>query len=150
MKRLVLALFFLISAQTQALTWEIIGACSKTPVISGEYSIENMHNTVGETTLAIFTQNNIPFQGNRDGMNTINNSPVGLDAMEVLSDERMRAHGWCFMVNGEIPDSYASQVNFESNDDHLTWYYCYATLIRNDWTSFYNATYEVRPNQFCK
>ena len=142
-------LFFLlslISFSSMAATLEVIGACSKKPLLSIEG--QNHFETVGDFTLHYFQKNRIPFQGNERGMNSIFNTPVGLDAMEVLSDTQMRSYGWCYRVNGKVPDVYADEIIL-NDGDHIEWFFAYAWYDKG-WISMCNPAYEVKSPQFCK
>lgn len=83
-------------------------------------------------------------------MTIIANSPIGLDAMEVLSDTKMRAHGRCFSVNGVVPDVLASETYLAAQDDYISWFYAYSTYDRGVWTDYCVPTYQIKPAQFCK
>lgn len=139
-----ISLFTVISAH--AATLDIIGPCSKRPILSLETS--DQFETVGDLTMHYLRKNRVQFQGNERGINSMFNTPIGLDAMEVLSDTQMRSYGWCFRVNGRVPESYADQVNLNKGD-HVEWYFGYAWYDKG-WISICNPSYEVRSPFLCK
>lgn len=139
-------MFFSVSAQ--AIQWEIIGACDSKPLYQGTYE-SDLRKSVGQFSLEIFSQNNLAFQGNEHGINSLLNTPVGLDAIEVISDEEMRVYGWCYLVNGEQPEELASAVGFDSQADKLTWFYAYSTNFRNEWLNYCLPAHELKPAMFC-
>jgi len=149
MKSLLLSVLIFMSAQSIAITWEVIEPCLDQPQFYGEYDQKDLDISVGDTTVAIFDKFEIPYLGNRIGIGSINMSPVGDEALEVISDDTMRSHGWCYSINGVVPEVYPSEIQFTSNDDHLTWFYCYALYEKGVWKSFYNYTNKIKPEQIC-
>lgn len=133
-----------------AATFKIIGPCSDAPVHAGEIESKNLRKSVGEYTISYLNKNNIAYVGNEQGLNSIIGTPIGLDAMEILSDEQMRSHGWCYSVDGEIPDSLANEVRLNNEDSEVVWFYGYSFYDRGEWSEYCTPTYKVRPDQFCK
>lgn len=144
----VMALIFTFS--TKAATIKIIGPCSETPVYEGDLEAFNQRKSVGAYTIQYLNENSIPYVGNEQGLNSIIETPIGLDAMEVLSDEMMRSHGWCYSVDGEIPDSLANEVFLNSENSSVVWFYGYSLYDKGEWSEYCTPTYEVKPEQFCK
>lgn len=139
----------LYSLSVSAVYFDVIGPCSKRPIHSGVF-ITDTSDSVGKISVDIFDSNKIPFIGSEEGMAMIANSPIGLDAMEVLSDTKMRAHGWCFSVNGVVPDVLASKTYLKAQDDYISWFYAYSTYDRGVWTDYCVPTHQIKPAQFCK
>src|SRR5438445_13693274 len=108
MKNVILFLLVLVPLSANAIKWKVIGPCSDKPVFQGTYEAD-LKKSVGQTSQEIFDKNKVPYIGYAAGFNSINNSPTGLDAMEVVSDEVMRAYGWCYAVNGKIPTEIPDQ-----------------------------------------
>lgn len=137
------------SNQAQAVYFNVIGACSKKSVYSGSFKTD-LSESVGKISMDIFDFHKIPYVGSQSGMVSIIDSPVGLDAMEVISDTKMRAYGWCFSINGVIPDVLASESFFTNQNDVLIWFYAYSTYDRGNWTDYCVPSYEIKAEQFCK
>lgn len=146
---LVIALASMFSSSAHAVYFNVIGPCSERPVHSGSFKTD-LDDSVGKISMDIFDFNKIPYAGTEHGMNSIINSPVGLDAMEVISDSKMRAYGWCFSINGVIPDVLASEVHFSKQNDVLTWFYAYSTYDQGVWTDYCVPSYKIKSPQFCK
>lgn len=146
---LVFTLFLTVSHNAHAVYFTVIGACSEKPVHSGSFKTD-LEDSVGKISMDIFDFNKIPYVGTEHGMNSIINSPVGLDAMEVISDSKMRAYGWCFSVNGVIPDVLASETYFSKQNDVLNWFYAYSTYDQGVWTDYCVPAYKIKSPQFCK
>lgn len=145
MKKILLAAM-LLSTSAQAAKMIVTGACSEKPLFTTEVKISKM--TAGDFSVAVFDQNNIPYDGSTNHMSSIFNSATGLDAMEVLSDTEMRSHGWCFSVNSELVDVYPHEVEI-SDKDTVHWFYGYAYYNAGVWTGMCAPTYKIAPAQFC-
>lgn len=148
MKYLLLLLSFTYSLQSPALTWKIFGACSNAPVQQGEINAD-ISKSVGAITVDIFSQNKIPFVGAAEGMNSILNTPIGMDAMEIVSQTEMRVYGWCYSVNGKDPLQMPHEIKFQKQTDELIWYYAYSTNNKGEWTDYCSPAYWIKAIQFC-
>lgn len=137
------------SLSAHAVYFDVIGACSKKPLHAGTFKTD-ISDSVGKISVDIFEANNIPYIGSEEGMSMIANSPMGLDAMEVLSDTKMRAYGWCFSINGVIPDVLASKSYVTSQNDYISWFYAYSTYDTGIWTDYCVPSYKLKAEQFCK
>lgn len=126
MKHLI-TLLLTLSTSVYATKFEIIDSCSNAPVF--EVSIEDTHNTVGELTLDTFRKYNIQNKSSEIGVSQILSSPTGLEAMEVLSDTVMRSHGWCYSVDGQIPEVLMNEVYLTGNEKVISWFMGYSTYI---------------------
>jgi hypothetical protein len=149
MKSLLLFTLTLFASQTFAVTYEVIGPCSATPVNSGTYDVKDLKMSVGKISVTIFDQQKIPYIGSDAGFNSILNTPTGLDSIEVLSDTKMRAHGWCYSVNGVNPDVLAGDYLLNSNDDKIVWFFGYSTYDKGEWVDYCVPSYKVHAAQFC-
>lgn len=134
--------------QSQALTWKVFGACSSSPVQQGEVTAD-ISKSVGAITVDIFNQNKIPFVGAAEGMNSILNTPIGMDAMEIVSQTEMRVYGWCYSVNGKQPLQMPHEIKFQKQTDELIWYYAYSTNNKGEWTDYCSPAYWIKAIQFC-
>lgn len=148
MKYLVALLTLTFSLQSLALTWKVFGACANTPVHQGEVAAD-LQKSVGAITVDIFNENKIPFLGAAEGMNSILNTPIGMDAIEVVSENEMRVYGWCYSVNGKDPVQMPHEIKFQKQTDQLIWYYGYSTNKNNEWTDYCSPAYWIKAIQFC-
>lgn len=141
-----LALIVLITASSFAATFDIIGPCSETPQLSASMKVGVTN--VGDATIKFLDLNNVDYIGSRVGMKSIFNSPTGLDAMEIISDYEMNAHGWCYSVNGHEPNIYPDEVELKDTD-HVIWWYGFAHYYKGEWLSMCEPTWKRAPSQFC-
>lgn len=129
-----------------AAEFEIIGPCSEKPVYT--FSTGDKFETVADMTFHILDKNRIPYTGTDKGITTMINAPHGDDALEVLSDTRMRAYGWCYFVNGKVVTEYADET-YLNPGDKVQWIYSYAMFDR-DWKSMCNPSYLVKSAFICQ
>lgn len=149
MKKYFVILISMFSVQSFALTWKVVGPCSKTPLYEGIFEAD-LNKSVGQISQELFDANKVPYVGMAGGFNSINNSPTGFEAIELVSENELRFYGWCYSVNGEVPSVMPSQIKPASQNDVLVWYYGYSTNKNRQWSSDYCAPgYQVKAEQFC-
>lgn len=141
--------FFLLPISAYSTTITIIGPCEKTPVFHQD-TIFEMDDTVGSLTIKIFEQNKIPFQGTDAGMNSIFNTPTGSEAIEVISETEMMAHGWCYSINGVEPNVFPNEIPISNWTDKIIWWFGYAHFKNGNWIAQCEPTFKRKPSQFCK
>lgn len=146
---LAFALTAFFSSNLSAITFDVIGPCSKNPIHKGSFKTD-LKESVGKITMDIFDFNQITYVGSELGMSSIMNSPTGDAAIEILSDTKMRAYGWCFSINGVIPDVLSSESFFVYQNDYLSWFYAYSTYDQGVWTDYCVPSYRISSPQFCK
>ena len=147
MKTIIAALFM--SFNAHAITYEVIGPCSPTPAYSGTYDLENLSINAGKASINIFNRDKIPYIGVEKGINTILNTPIGPETLEIISGTKMRAYGWCYTVNGVGPDIMPDEYFFQSNNDKLVWFYAYSTYDNGNWTDYCMPSYKIKAARFC-
>lgn len=131
MKTIFISLLLVISAQSSALEVEFVGPCSEVPLYSATISSTDV-NDVGSLSIMVLEKANIPFKGTSAGINQIFHTPIGLDAMEVISDQEMMSYGWCYEIDGEIPEVYPNEIGLEGIQK-ISWFYGYAHYLDGQW-----------------
>ncbi|MFN8369329.1 MAG: DUF4430 domain-containing protein [Bacteriovoracaceae bacterium] len=149
MKKIMLSLSLILSTSLYALDFTIIGPCNKEPLFNKKFNITKEVN-LGELSVEILTKNQIPFKGASDGINSIYNTPVGMDAIEIVSDTKMRAYGWCYSIDGVVPDVMPDQVPVLKDAKKILWWFAYSTNDMGKWIDYCVPSYNVRATQFCK
>ena len=130
----VVSILSMFSQSTQAFELRFQGACSADPLFSVELAFEKDMN-VGELSLQVLDDHQIPYQGTASGLNQIFETPVGLEAMEIISENEMMAYGWCFEIDGRIPEVLADKVPIKKTTKLITWFYAYAHYLNGEWIS---------------
>ena len=129
-----LFLFIILVSSAFALNIEFVGPCDGHPFLSESLPAGEDDN-VGELTVSVLERSHIPFQGSERGLNQVLNSPVGLEAMEVISDNEMLSYGWCFEIDGQIPELYLNEIKLDNSIHHIRWFYGYAHYLNGEWIS---------------
>ncbi len=126
---------------------EIIGPCSQKPLVATNL-LEGL--TVGEATVRTFWARKIAFQGTDRAINTIMNIPFKDQTLEVISNTDMRAYGWCFDVDGEVPEEYADQIPLHEGMKKVRWFHGYAEMKGGQWVSQCQETAKLKPAFLCQ
>ena len=53
--------------------------------------------------------------------------------IDVISNEEMKAYGWCFSLDGVVTETMADDTLILSQDSKLRWFYGYAHHLRGEW-----------------
>ncbi len=56
-------------------------------------------------------------------------------SVEVIGPTKMRAYGWCYSINGLIPDEMPDQILLSSNDS-IKWFLSFSTFENNQWIDY--------------
>jgi hypothetical protein len=148
MKSVLFSLVF-VYFSAQAATFEVIGPCSEKPILSSKISIQ-ADETVGQFTVRSLTQASMPFVGSDHGIKSINGTPTGDESLEIISNEEMRAYGWCYKHNGIEPAVYPHEIKMISDDDKILWVYGYSFYSRGKWLTMCEPAWKLKPDFLCK
>lgn len=144
---LTILLSALCSERALALIIEFKGPCSSSPLYSSQ--VENSFPNVGAVTISELEKAKIPYIGNEIGLHTAFNTPTGMDALEVISDEEMKSYGWCYAVDGEIPEIYPIDYKITDSTKKITWFFGHARYFRGVWTDQCLRTYKNPSPYLC-
>lgn len=86
--------------------------------------------SVGQITVDLLKEKKVPFEGGVYGIS--NMFELGQD-VEVISDNEMLAYGWCFELDGVVPETMADQTLVLSPTSRLIWFYAYAHYKNGQW-----------------
>ena len=128
---------------------KVVGPCFKKPVFEKDFKIKNFKDSATKISIEIFKDNGIAYQGDEDGFTSILNTPSGAEAIEMVSRGKMRFYGWCFSVNGVLPQTMPSAFYFSNASDKITWFYGYSTFDNGKWTDSCQPSYKIKAPQFC-
>lgn len=115
-----------------ALSFKVQDPCSSKILFEKEVELGSPSD-LAALTLDVLNQSDIPFDANVSGVKSIFNTPVGLDALDVISDSQMRAYGWCYKIDGEVSEQFAYEQMISSLNQSITWYYGYAYYSSGLW-----------------
>ena len=143
MKKLFLAL--LLSFSAQAVELKFIGPCDEEFIMKVEVSDE--FTNVGELTVETLKKFSIPFKGSAEGLSSAFETD---QVTETVSSTEIRAHGWCFSVDGVSPESYPHEVAITPETKSVIWHYGFAQNVNGQWVSQCTPTWTVKPDFLCK
>ena len=121
-----------LTSSAHAITFEVVG---KTPFsLIKQTRTVDLNKTVGAITVEVLRESLgkqiQSFNGSESSILEI----AGLgNHLEVISDSKMRAYGWCYSVNGKAPELMPDRVTLKAQTDHLRWYYGYALYDKGEW-----------------
>ena len=130
-----------------ALSIEFIGPCSVKPLLQSNVSGEFPH--VGAVTVSTLDRFEVDYAGNEAGLNSVFGTPTGMQAMEVISDTEMRSYGWCFDVDGRLPEEFPDHVSLQGVR-HVRWFFGFAHYLNGQWVSQCEPAYKVKPAFLCQ
>ncbi len=138
----------LFSSALWAQSLEVVGPCEKRPFATYEQT-EFRAQSVGAFTLEGLDQLGLRYEGTERGLNTIEDSVVGMDALEILSDTEMRAYGWCFSINGQVPEEFADVIPLTSATDKVVWFFAFAHYLEGEWIAQCVPAHTIAPAKLC-
>lgn len=150
MKMLISILFLSLIQTSHGMTFKVLELCENKPHFQAQVELSTPTN-VGKIIIDQLQKNSLPYIGNEDGLNSVLDTPVGMDGYEVISDERMRVYGWCYKVDGVNPNELMSKIYvFPGKNKEITLFYAYAELIKDQWISYCVPVYEEQHPFVCK
>lgn len=132
-----------------AVTYSFYNGCSSEPRSRGALPVDIEKVSVGELTIKLLNENKIPYLGTPTGLNSFYDSPVGLDALEAISDTKMRAYGPCFAVNGIIRPESPDKIYLDNQDSEVIWFLGYATYDSGVWKDYCIPSHKLRSKFIC-
>lgn len=144
--KILLALLFSLSAN--AVELKFIGPCSDEFIM--KVNVTDVYENVGMLTINTLSKFSIPHQGTPEGLVSAFETPVGDDAIEVISDEELRAYGWCFAVDGVAPEVYPHEAPVTPETKSVVWTYGFARFYKGEWVTQCTPAHTVKPASLCK
>lgn len=131
-----------------ATSFEVIGPCSEEPILSTSVTKTKAIN-IGALTIDQLDKNNFEYIGTENKIDSIDGTPVGQAALEIISRSEMRAYGWCFYVNGQEPEVYPNEVKMSKSVKSVQWIFGYAHYVAGEWVSMCEPSWKVKPKFLC-
>ncbi|MEC9282902.1 MAG: hypothetical protein VX642_09330 [Bdellovibrionota bacterium] len=138
-----------ISLTSFALDIEFYGPCEEKALVSEKIKKFPEGQSIGQLTISYLNLREIPYKGSEMGFNSIFGSPIGLDAIELVSDTEMYSYGWCYWQNGKLLELYPNQVLANTND-RLQWIFSYAQYKDGKWISQCIPAFRRKPKFLCE
>ena len=86
--------------------------------------------TVGEATVEIFENFDVPFEGSVYGISEIYRIAGRMDQ---ISDSEMKAYGWCFAIDGVVPETLTNDTLITESNSNIEWFYAFAHYKDGKW-----------------
>lgn len=145
----VFANFFINYAE--ALQIDLIGPCDQATSFSVVVDLKNQDIvSLGDLTVKVLNENQIPYKGSAQGVSQIYNSPIGDQALEVLNATQMRAYGWCVHVDDNEPYEMPDKVMITSAVKKITWFYAYSFYDNGTWKDYCTPAWKEHSLGYCK
>jgi hypothetical protein len=139
---------YLLLLSSFAISIKIQGPCLEKPLIKKEYQ-NTKGLSVGDITVNFLEENNIPYVGAPLGINSMYGTPMGLDAIEILSRREMRAYGWCYQVDGEEPTILPNEFMIEDSHQEISWFFAYSEYDSGVWLNYCIPSYKLASEFVC-
>ena len=143
------AVIYLFAGGLYAANIKLIGPCFEKPVLEKDFKIKDFKDNAVKISDKIFKDNGILYEGNDDGFTSILGAPSGADAMEHVSHRKMRVYGWCFTVNGVLPEVMPGDFYFNKASDRIVWFYGYSTYDKGQWKDYCAPSYKIKSPYVC-
>jgi len=141
-------LILLLSFSALAYQVSFVGPCDSQPIV--EVEVKTKLATVGDLTVHFLDTKRIPFIGNAGALQSVFDTPMGDEAIEVRSDNEMRAYGWCYFVNDLEPDVFANEYPLDESVQKIEWIFGFAHYKNGEWISSCTPAFTVKPDFLCK
>lgn len=139
MRSLVLIFFVFSFHFASAVSMEVIGLEGE--VLFSKKSEIQLPSTVGKVSVEIFDENEVPYDGNEIGMHSIYDLEQEID---IISKKEMKAYGWCFSINGKVPETLTDTTPVLDQGDEIVWFYAYAHYLAGDWIGQCVTDYDIK------
>lgn len=129
MKRFIFLILSLsLSTVASAVTFEVLG--QKGEILLKQELYATIPIKLGELSLQVFDRHHVPYSGGSYGFSSIFNMN---QFVVVISDNEMKAYGWCFSVNSQVPDTMADETVVLEQKSVIQWFFGYAHYKDGQW-----------------
>ena len=126
---------YLTSIHANALEFKVAHPYEPAALIETTIDLEGSE-TLGAITIKILEESGVEYLGNERGIHSILNTPIGDEAIEIISDTEMKVYGWCFEVDGRTPVFLADQVELQATTKIVEWFFGFARYKDGEWVSY--------------
>jgi hypothetical protein len=127
-KHVALILTSIAAVNASAITVRVVGK-NNAVLFESNYDIKTPV-TAGIATVGALNAGNIPFKGADYGILKMFDLT---DDIDVISDTEMKSYGWCFSIDGVVPNTTPDHVSVKKPDSVIEWFYAYAWYNNGDW-----------------
>lgn len=127
----------------------VVGPCAEAPVFSAALPPGGEGVSVGSATVRALALAGLAYEGDEAAMRTILGTPVVEDAYEILPGGELRVYGWCFSVDGEVPQTTPDAV-FLRGGERVVWFHAYSVYSGGAWGGLCSPSWRVKPRACLK
>lgn len=112
--------------------------------------VEGEYLEVGSLTTSLLDKLGVEYVGSDLGINTMLGTPTGDEALEIINRLEMRSYGWCYEVDGQVPEVLPPYYSLNKNSKKVTWFFGFAYYKAGNWLSQCEKVSDSRPAFICK
>ena len=143
-----LFLLFSIQVLSAQVQFSVVGPCESKPIAEQNFEVSEPMS-VGDFTVNSLKELDLKFTGSRSKIDSINGTPVGQAAFEILSRSHMRAYGWCYFVDGRQPLVFPDEAFLLPETNEVRWVFSYAEYKDGDWLSMCEPSWKIKSDFMC-
>lgn len=154
MKKFSLSLFLILvwtlfPFKSLALEFSVEEPCSGKTLY--KRTLNGFDTNVGQLTIQQLELWGVDYVGSELGIHSLQGTPYGQDALEIINRLEMRSYGWCFSVDGEIPEVLPPYFSLHDKPNaKVTWFFGFAYYNAGEWVSQCEKVSELKPSFICK
>lgn len=116
----VFVMTWLVALQAQALQLQVIGKDQE--LLFQKQLLGGLPKSVESITVMAFEAYSVPYSGGPNGIFSI----YGLSTeLELISLDEQKLYGWCYSIDGYIPNALGKDLYIHKDGATLTWFYAY-------------------------
>ncbi len=150
MKNIIYTLIFtfaVFNTKSQALEFKLFHPCESKLNITSEILLNESESALN-ITIANLKNHKINHQLLEGGIKSIYtlNSEKNL---EIIDAKNFISYGWCYSVNGQLPESMPDQYHLVNNDS-ISWFLGSSEYSEGQWISYCRPVHLEENSKYCK
>ena len=114
-------------------------------------TLSDFETNVGALTIQQLELWGVDYVGSDLGIHSLKGTPYGQDALEIINRLEMRSYGWCYSVDGDVPEVLPPYFSLaEKPNARVTWFFGFAYYNAGEWVSQCERVSELKPAFICK
>ncbi len=128
---------FLLLATKQSVASQVVidHPCLDQPILEASDNLITSDETIFSLTKKLILGHKIESQLAQNGVISILNYLGPDQSLEIISETKLRAYGWCYSINGEIPDLMPDEIKIKTNDS-IKWFLSFSTYDSGKWVDY--------------
>ena len=135
MKKTLIIFTAFISVNCNSVELIIDHPCQNAPILTSTSEISSNEETIFSLTKELIQDNKIKADLGDNGIRSILDYVGENKSLQKINTHIFRAYGWCYTINGEIPDVMPDQIKIK-NKDSIKWFLSYSTYDNDRWVDY--------------